>query len=98
MHRATIAALTLALLGCAPALSTPKTVSLRMNGGPPTALVTIDDEVVGTLAEVIRRGVALPKGPHRITVEAPGFFPLDRLVEASTGPVLVEAVLEPIPD
>ena len=69
------AALALALLGlaaCGAQTPEPKTVSLRMTGAPPEARVTIDDQIVGPLSFVAARGVALPPGSHRVTVEAPG--------------------------
>ena len=78
----------------------PRTVSLRMAGQPAGASVTIDDNWVGNLAMVTRHGVALPPGRHRITVEAPGYFPWDRLVEVKEGDPTVkfDATLVPIPD
>ena len=42
----------------------------------------IDEEHVGSLALVEARGVALPEGTHQVTVEAPGYFPYDKLVVA----------------
>jgi hypothetical protein len=92
----------LALLGaltaaaCVPA--TPPTVSLRMRGEVQDASVTIDDEHIGALAFVAKRGVALPPGPHRITVEKIGYFPWDRLVEAREAPIQIEVKLVKIPD
>jgi hypothetical protein len=59
------------------------TSSLRMHGTPPDAMVTIDEQLVGPLAVVAARGVALRPGTHQVTVEAAGFFPMDRLVESS---------------
>jgi hypothetical protein len=93
------AAAGLALASCAPAPQ-PKTVSLRLSGKVPEAQVTIDDQYVGFLAVVQRRGVALPVGTHRISVERTGYFPWDRLVEVHEGdpPVHLDAVLTPIPD
>jgi hypothetical protein len=64
-----------------PSASRP-TVSLRMHGTPEEAIVTIDEELVGPLAVVAARGVALPEGTHQVTVEAPGYFPWDELVTA----------------
>jgi hypothetical protein len=87
-----------AIAGCEP---TPaKTVSLRMKGAVPDASVTIDDQYVGVLALVQKRGVALPVGRHRISVERNGYFPWDRLVEVREGDpaVQLDAVLTPIPD
>lgn len=87
------------LAACPPAKA-PRTVSLRLVGDPPTASVTIDEQFVGTLDVVARRGVALPPGQHRVTVEAAGYFPFDELVTAreGDGPIRLSAKLVPIPD
>jgi PEGA domain len=74
------------------------TVSMRMQGSPPDATVTIDDHYVGPLAVVAARGVALPMGSHRISVEAEGYFPWDRIVEAKDKPVTLAVTLVAIPD
>ena len=81
--------------GCAGA---QKTVSLRVAGNVPDASVTIDDQFLGSLAYVSRHGVAMPPGKHRVTVEKPGYFPWDRLIEATEQPVRLDVVLVPIPD
>jgi hypothetical protein len=94
MKRLAILALVVA---CGPARE-PRTVSLRVKGGPPNASVTIDDIFVGTLDVVAARGVALPVGTHRLSVEAPGYLPLDRFVEAKEAPVSLDVTLVPIPD
>lgn len=89
-----------ALLACGPPAE-PKTVSMRMAAqGPANASVTIDDRFVGTLDVVRAHGVALPVGVHHVTVEAAGFFPWDKAVEAKEGqgPVRLDVVLVPIPD
>ena len=87
------------VLACGPARE-PKTVSLRMVGSPPNASVTIDDQFVGSLAVVQARGVALPPGQHRVSVEAAGFFPHDEIVEAKegAGPLRLDVKLTPVPD
>ena len=97
--------MTAMVAACAPAaVPYPPTVSLRMSGQPKNATVTIDDIPVGTLDIVAARGVALPPGRHRITVEAPGYFPSDTLVEAlesaasNKTPLVVTVSLLPIPD
>ncbi|MFO0679397.1 MAG: PEGA domain-containing protein [Polyangiaceae bacterium] len=84
------------VVACGPARSA-STVSLRMSGTPATALVTIDDQVMGPLGFVGKRGVALPPGDHRVSVEAPGYFPVDRVVHADREPVRLEIALEPVP-
>ncbi len=89
--RTSAVALLVALAGvaCGPPVA-PKTVSMRMVGGPPNASVTVDDAFVGTLDVVSRRGVALPPGTHRVSVEAPGHLPWDKVIEAKEGQGLVQ--------
>ena len=90
---------TMAMVGCGPPAA-PMTVSMKIEGGPSNASVTVDDIFVGTLDVVSRRGVALPPGTHRVSVEAPGHLPWDKLVEAKEGdqPVHLDVQLVPIPD
>lgn len=89
-----------ALSACAATRPQPKTVSLRVQGNVPSAQVTIDDRNIGPLGYVARRGVALPPGEHRITVEKHGYFPWDKLVVAQEGdaPIELDVQLVPIPD
>jgi hypothetical protein len=77
-----------------------RTTSLRVAGAPSDASVTIDDKYVGVFGYVAKRGVALPPGRHRITVEKAGFFAWDRLVEAHDGdpPIKLDVALVAIPD
>jgi hypothetical protein len=103
MSRATLRALgigaALLLAGCQinPA---PRTTSLRLNGTPRDARVSVDDQKLGALAFVAEHGVALPPGRHRVTVEKPGYFPYDKLVVVEDGdpPVSLAVTLEKIPD
>ena len=69
----------------------------RSAKSPRDAVVTIDEEYIGPLGYVAARGVKLPAGKHRITVEKPGYFPWDRLVEADREPIQLNIELEPIP-
>jgi hypothetical protein len=94
------AALVFLVSGCEVSLPHAKTptVSLRMQGAPPEASVTIDDEYVGPLSVVMARGVALPVGSHRISVEEEGYFPWDKIVEAKKELVRLDVRLVPIPD
>ena len=92
--------LVLSLSSCEPGVGRPA-VSLSMahsKQSPGDAAVLIDEEYIGPLGYVSARGVRLPIGKHRITVEKPGYFPWDRLVEADAAPIHVEVTLEPIPD
>jgi len=97
-RNAMLAGVCLALVGCGAA--PPKTVSLRLAGNVGDASVTIDDKYLGALAFVADKGVAMPPGPHRITVEKTGYFPWDKLVEAKEGdpPLRLEVELVKIPD
>ena len=76
------------------------TTSLRVKGAELDASVTVDDRYLGPLAYVAKRGVALPPGTHRITVEKTGYFPWDKLVLAHDGdpPISLDVRLVKIPD
>ena len=92
--------LILSLTSCEGAAGRPA-VSLSLQRGaksPRDAAVIIDEEYIGPLGYVSVRGVRLPAGKHRITVEKHGYFPWDRLVEATTAPIHFDIDLEPIPD
>jgi hypothetical protein len=98
---AALALASLLLAGCPQ--SAPPTTSLRVfaaEDAPKTAKVTIDDQPIGALATVMKRGVALPPGKHRITIEANGFFPWDAEVEAgdSGGVLKLDVKMVRIPD
>ena len=88
-----------ALVACGPPAQ-PKTVSMRMTGAPSNASVTIDDQFVGTLDVVAARGVALPVGVHHVTVEAAGYLPWDKAIEAKDGEarLVLDVKLVPVPD
>ena len=89
------------VLGCgAPGNGASKTIALTMTGSPLDARVTVDDQIVGTLDMVQARGVAMPPGQHRVSVEHEGFFPFDTIVDAKEGEkvVRIEAKLVPVPD
>lgn len=93
------ATLFVAAAACGPPRE-PRTVSVRMVGSPPNASVTIDDIFVGRLETVMARGVALPVGTHRVSVEAPGYLPWDKVVEAKegAGPLRLEVRLVATPE
>ena len=93
---AAVALSALLAVGCVP--TTPRTVSLRLRGAVADASVTIDEQYIGALAYVASRGVALPPGRHRITVEKSGYFPWDRLVDATDAPIHLDVALTKIPD
>ncbi|UQA56283.1 PEGA domain-containing protein [Polyangium aurulentum] len=100
MHKASAIAVALFLAASGCHENAPRTVSLRVAGNTPDASVTIDDQYIGVFAFVQKRGVALPPGKHRITVEKAGYFPWDRLVEAKEGdpPIKLDVALVKVPD
>lgn len=88
----------LGLAACTP--TRPATVSLRVKGNVRDAHVTIDDQYLGAFAYVAKKGVALPPGRHRITVEKNGYFSWDKIVVANEGdpPIKLDVILVEIPD
>ena len=80
---------------------TRSAVSLRVKPHPKTPLdasVWIDEEFVALLGQVAARGVRLPEGEHRITIEREGYFPWDRIVVSDREPIHLDVRLIPIPD
>lgn len=99
---ARVAPLWLCLLvaGCA-TMGKTAAVSLTMKRTPDTpndATVTIDEEYVGPLYYVQAKGVRIPVGEHRITVEKAGYFPYDELIVADRKPIHLQVRLVPVPD
>ncbi|HTJ84090.1 MAG TPA: PEGA domain-containing protein [Polyangiaceae bacterium] len=90
----------LALAALAASCASASTVSFRMTSNVPSASVTIDDQLLGSAAFVQKHGVAMPPGIHRVTVEKPGYFPVDKEVTAREGDAFVrlDVTLEKIPD
>ena len=89
-----------ALAGCG-AAQTPgptRTGVFRMTGGPDSATVVIDDHPIGPLGVIAKRGIRIPVGSHRVTVEAPSYLPFDRIVVAEDAPIVVDVHLTPIPE
>jgi hypothetical protein len=72
-------------------------VPFRVRALPATASVTIDDHTY-PLATVAMGAVRLSQGEHRVSVEAPGYLPWDKIVVAGDQPVTLEVQLVPIPD
>jgi PEGA domain len=62
------------------------------------ASVVIDEQYIGPLGYVAARGMLLPLGEHRITVEKAGYFPWDKIVDADRNPIELHVKLVPIPD
>jgi len=87
-----------ATTACGPELRPAVTLRLKTKASPSDAAVYIDEEYVGPLSYVSSRGVRLPAGTHRITIEKPGYFPWDREVTADRVPIKLDVQLQPIPE
>jgi PEGA domain len=70
----------------------------RAASSPRDASVYIDEQFVGFLGVVAARGVRLPEGEHRITVEKVGYFPWDQLVVSDRKPIQLKVELRKVPD
>jgi hypothetical protein len=96
---AALAAPLLAALACVKQPTAAVSMKMiRRSKTPADATVIIDEEYIGPLAYVAARGVRLPVGTHRITVERDGYFPFDTTVVADRKPIFLEIKLTPIPD
>jgi len=71
--------------GCGAEAPKPVTVSVRIEGSPSEASVSIDDVTVGRLDVVSARGLGLLPGPHRLSVVAEGYFPSDQQITCVAG-------------
>jgi len=84
---------------CSPGVTPAVTLKMvRTPETPRDASVMIDEEYVGPLGIVGARGVRLPIGEHRITIEKDGYFPFDRLVVSDRDDIRLDVKLERIPD
>jgi hypothetical protein len=90
--------LCLLMLGCA---SVPRPrqrpAELKTIVEPNTASVQIDEKFAGAARVLAVRPAKVPPGKHRVTVEAPGYFPHDAEVELAPGVTTVELKLRPVP-
>jgi hypothetical protein len=74
-------------------------VMVRFQGEPGGALVYIEDRYIGRLEQLAARGIKMPAGEYRVTVEEVGYFPHDELVVVRPGRApKVKIRLTPIPD
>ena len=86
------------LVACHPQRAAVHLNVARAAATPRDASVYIDEEFVGLLGVVAARGVRLPEGDHRISVEKVGYFPWDRLVVSDRQPLYLTVELRKIPD
>ena len=71
--------------------------TLRTVVEPPTATVYVDERFVGAARVLDRNPAALSPGAHRVTIEAPGYFPHDLEVMLAPGVTRVDAKLRRVP-
>jgi hypothetical protein len=88
------------LLGCATqGLRPAVTMHVeRHEDTPKGALVYVDEQYIGTLGQVAARGVRLPEGEHRVTVEKTGYFPFDTIVVSDREPIQLDVRLVRLPE
>jgi PEGA domain len=96
--RGLLAGLGLAALACQAHRSTVPLTVERAADAPRDASVYIDEQFVGLLGVVAARGVRLPEGAHRITVEKVGYFPWDQRVVSDRQPIVSRVELRRIPE
>ena len=91
--------LTLALLSLAACYGNirPTPAVLRVEVVPDDARVLIDDTFVGRARRTAAQPKELPPGRHRLTIEAPGYFPHDLDLDLPSGETNVRVELRPVP-
>lgn len=95
-RRGALALLFFGLSGCYGNLR-PTPAVLRVEVVPEDARVSIDDVFVGRARMTAARPKELSPGAHRLTVEAPGFFPHDLDLDLPPGETTVRVELRPVP-
>lgn len=88
----------LGVVGCQAQRAAVRLSLERAAASPRDASVYIDEQFVGFLGVVAARGVRLPEGEHRISVEKVGYFPWDQLVVSDRKPILLKVELRKVPD
>ena len=75
----------------------PAVAELRTLVEPPTARVQVDEQFVGAARVLAQRPARLSLGRHRVTIEAPGYFPHDLELDLAAGVTKLEVELRAIP-
>jgi hypothetical protein len=88
----------LVVVGCQAQRAAVRLSLERAAATPRDASVYIDEQFVGFLGVVAVRGVRLPEGEHRITVEKVGYFPWDLEVVSDRKPIHLKVELRKVPD
>jgi len=94
---------TTALLWCAGCPATPQPPppppgGLAFAGGPAEALVTINESLAGTIAQLAENPVHLQAGTYRVQVAAPGHFPWYGEIAVGETVETVTVELRPVPE
>jgi hypothetical protein len=97
--RALLVALSLLACSACGATQKPKqpVAQLRTLVEPATARVEVDEQFVGAARVLAQRPARLSVGRHRVTIEAPGYFPHDLELDLAVGVTKVEVKLRAIP-
>lgn len=93
-------ALALAGSGCA-TMGLRSAVSMKVTRGedtPKDALVSIDGQYVAKLGTVVKRGVRVPEGEHRVSVERNGYFPFEAVIVSDRKPIVLNVEMLELPD
>jgi hypothetical protein len=98
LGRVIVACACVALAGCQETRAAVRLSVERAAATPRDASVYIDEQFVGFLAVVAARGVRLPEGEHRITIEKVGYFPWDERVVSDRRPITLKVELRKVPD
>jgi PEGA domain len=87
-------------LGCA-TMGLRAAVSMKVEktaDTPRDALVYIDGQYVAPLGTVVKRGVRVPEGEHRVSVEKNGYYPFDAIIVSRREPIFLKVELVELPD
>jgi hypothetical protein len=98
--RAFLICLLVMIGGCptGPQAPPPPSGGLRFEGSPPEALVTIDEQLAGTLRQIGELPVLLRPGTHRVQVTAPGYFPWYAEIEVGETVQTIPVTIRPVPE
>lgn len=90
----------LSVSGCA-TMGLRSAVDMTVKMGPhapASALVYINGSYIGSLAAVVARGVRIPEGKHRLSVEKSGYFPYDAIIVSDIDAINLRIDLLPLPE
>lgn len=97
MRLPALALASLATAGCMYSAARPTQAELQVIAEPAQARVYIDERFAASARVLARRPRKLRPGRHRLTFQAPGYFPHDVLVDLPPGRTTVRISLRPVP-